>query len=245
MEYSQKKKDPFATSCITSLRQQIARLLADSHFPFQDPETKEQVGTLLRKTAAKGFIRTHALLMNWLRELFEEGELKSRPVHELVQELPWGWDQSKKYLDALEANNLISYGRDSSGRKTCQLCLPGSLEQKEEEEAEKDGSLQVHLMLAFFAYSSPSIPAEAYKDLYRSYRHYYRQLAAVKRLEEEIAREKKGLRIASAKERADYVESIVAAYFSPEDFEGLPAQQRIVEALKQEPLMLKGIKKED
>lgn len=244
MEYSQKKKDPFATGGIASLRQQVARLLADDRLPpFQEPETKEQVGTLLRKTAAQGFIRTHALLMNWLRELFEEGELERRPVHELVHELPWGWDQSKKYLDALEAHNLISYGRDSSGRKTCQLCLPGSLEQEEEEE-KKEGSLQLYLLLAFFAYS-PSLSAEAYKDLYRAYRRYYRQLAAVKRLEEEIAREKKQLRIASEKERADYVETIVAAYFSPEDFEGLPAQQRIAEALKQEPLMLKGIKKED
>lgn len=221
---------------LTRLKEEMTHLLAENNYRIDGKKIEETIGFLVRKIAENGFIRTHALLINWLQELFEFGELKSHTFQELIEKLPWGWDQSKKYLDRLEENNLITYSRDSSGRKTCQLLIPNL--------REENISNQLYVLMNFFTYISPPTP-KTLKRIHYCYKQYCQLKIKLETIEQKVSTGRKHLRLATEKEQKEYIESIVYAYFQPEDFEEITTQKRIEVALKLEPLMMRGIKRED
>ena len=76
---------------------------------------------VIKAIVAKGFIRTHAHIANWVQEIVENGELTALTFHEIVEKSPWEWDKTSEYFDRLEEEGIIQYFRDSQGRKMC--CL--------------------------------------------------------------------------------------------------------------------------
>ena len=50
-------------------------------------------------------------------ELFRHGENSSKTLHEIIKQLPWSWDQTKRYFDPLEDIGMIKSSRDSEGQK--------------------------------------------------------------------------------------------------------------------------------
>ncbi len=112
------KNDPIVT-----LNLALATILVDNDFRIRKNKNKKLYRTTIKEFAAKGFIRTHAFITNWLFELFEYGEITSLTFHEIMEKLPWSWDKTREYFDYLEEIGIVQYSRDSSGRKVCILTV--------------------------------------------------------------------------------------------------------------------------
>jgi hypothetical protein len=235
MKKKRQNKILFEDQELSALREKIAKIMAESDSSTLEKDNARVVGLLIHNIATKGYIRAHAILITWLRELFEFGECKSQTIQELVQALPWKWHQSKKYLDKLERNNFVRYGHDPSGRKTCQLIIQPS---KDEEI-----SLQLDNLLKYFVHQATLSP-EIWKRDYQNLNQFHLLRIKLQESSELILEEKREIRSATEKEQEEYLEHIISAYYSPEDYEETNPQKRLEEALKTIPLLLKGLKRE-
>ncbi len=101
----------------------IIEILTDDDIRIRKKKNIVRYKLALEEVVAKGFIRTHAIVTNWLLELFKYGELRSLTFHELKEKLPWSWDKTREYFDSLEEISIVNYSRDSQGRKTCSLTI--------------------------------------------------------------------------------------------------------------------------
>ncbi len=108
---------------IRTLNGAIVEILADDDIRIRKKKNIVRYKLVLEEVIAKGFIRTHAIVTNWLLELFEYGELRSLTFHELMEKLPWSWDKTREYFDSLEEIGIVQYSRDSQGRKICILTI--------------------------------------------------------------------------------------------------------------------------
>ncbi|MHA1435795.1 MAG: hypothetical protein ACTSO7_18300 [Candidatus Heimdallarchaeota archaeon] len=109
----------------------ISELLVDGDIRIRKDKNREKFRKALLAVTSKGYIRTHALITNWLLELFKNGEVSSKTAHEIVEELPWSWDQTVKYLDPLENAGIIKSSRDSQGYKIYSLILKKEIRSKQ------------------------------------------------------------------------------------------------------------------
>ena len=108
---------------LRDLNRVIALILVDGDSRIRIMENRLNYRSVLHKVVSKGFIRTHAIVTNWLIELFENGETTSLTFHEIMDKLPWSWDTTREYFDSLEEEGIVQYSRDSQGRKICTLTI--------------------------------------------------------------------------------------------------------------------------
>jgi len=109
----------------------LSELLVDGDTRIRKKENIEKFRKALQAVTSKGYIRTHALITNWLLELFKQGEVSSKTAHEIVEELPWSWDQATKYLNSLEKAGIVESSRDSHGYKIYSLILKNEKRSKQ------------------------------------------------------------------------------------------------------------------
>ena len=116
-------KEVKAIDPIVNLNRIISKLLIKGDNRIRNKKNREEFRNVLQEVASKGFIRTHAFITNSLLELFNQGEISTKTIHDIVKQLPWSWDKTKVYLDSLEQLGMIKYYRDSEGKKTCSLAI--------------------------------------------------------------------------------------------------------------------------
>ncbi|MHA1434396.1 MAG: hypothetical protein ACTSO7_11195 [Candidatus Heimdallarchaeota archaeon] len=117
------KKNYERLNSVDELNLVISELLVDGDIRIRKDKNVEKFRKALLAVTSKGYIRTHALITNWLLELFKHGEVSSKTAHEIVEESPWSWDQTAKYLNSLENAGIIKSSRDSQGYKIYSLIL--------------------------------------------------------------------------------------------------------------------------
>ncbi len=128
-----KKKVNHGNDPIVNLVMAVSHVLVDNDYRIRKKKNKKLYRLALKETVAKGFIRTHAFIINWLLELFELGEISPITFHDIKEKLPWSWDKTREYFDSLEEINIAQYSRDSCGRKTCTLVIDGKYKAKQVE----------------------------------------------------------------------------------------------------------------
>ncbi|MHA1435779.1 MAG: hypothetical protein ACTSO7_18220 [Candidatus Heimdallarchaeota archaeon] len=132
----------------------------------------------LKKLAAQGYVRTHALFMNLLFEFFEKGEAQNYTMHELEEQLPWLWDKTNEYLHSLEEDGLLSLSRNSSGEKICALNI-----------ASNKKSSQIINLITHYR-NKHILNNEDQKEIFRKYSYYYKKMQLIykqnKRLEQSM-----------------------------------------------------------
>ena len=160
-----KKKVNHGIDPIVNLVMAVSHILVDNDFRIRKKENKKLYRSALKETVAKGFIRTHAFVTNWLLELYELGEISPVTFHDIMEKLPWAWDKTREYFDSLEDIDIMQqYSRDSRGRKTCTLVIDG-----------KNKARQVENLTCYYKkYEEES--QKSFNDVRKEYLKYYGKL---------------------------------------------------------------------
>ena len=159
-----KKKVNHGMDPIVNLVMAVSHILVDNDFRIRKKENKKLYRSALKETVAKGFIRTHAFITNWLLELYKLGEISPVTFHYMIDKLPWAWDTTQEYFDSLEEIDVVQYSRDSCGRKTCTLVIDGKYKAR-----------QVENLTCFYKkYEEES--QKSFIDIRKEYLKYYGKL---------------------------------------------------------------------
>jgi len=160
-----KKKVNQSNDPIVKLVMTVSHVLVDNDFRIRKKENRKLFRSALKETVAKGFIRTHAFVNNWLLDLFELGEISPATFHDIMKEMPWSWDKTREYIDSLEEIDIVQYSRDSRGRKTCTLVMDG-----------KHKVRQVENLICYYK-KSEEHSQMSFIDVRRDYLDYYGKLS--------------------------------------------------------------------
>jgi len=158
-EYVKDENNP-----VRMLNETIARILTDNDHRIRMKKSRDEFKKTLQIVVGNGFIRTHAIITNWVIELFEQGEVSTKTFHELIEQLPWGWDTTREYIDSLKELGIIRYSRDSQGRKICTLNLE-----------EKTKTKQLMNLVEFYKQNG-LVEKMNIKDTRNDYTKYYQKL---------------------------------------------------------------------
>lgn len=226
----------FEKDCIELLHENIAYLHREQDYKLVKKDNQRDLSLAIKTIAQKGFIRTHAFLVNWTSELFEKGELSSKSLHEICSALPWSWDQTKKYCDALEENGLLIYSRDATGKKNCSLTLEDFFSNKFARV-----SLQ-ELRLFHCLKHQKKIPKGVLVDLKEATRNYYSKLAKYDEKREELEDEKKRILPADKQSIEHLAEKIASMYWHSKVGKKTGILKNIESLLMEEPSLVFSLK---
>ncbi len=169
---------------LQNLHEKIIYLIQNKDFKITKEKNQRILSEAIKKIAQNGFLRTHAFLHNWLREFFEEGELTSKSLLNIRSSLPWSWDQTKKYFDALERNKVLIYSRDSIGKKICTLTITDHL-------GEGVNSIPTQeLRLFYYLKYQKNIPTDEFANLKSRIGNYYSKLENFEQMKSKVEKEK-------------------------------------------------------
>ncbi len=226
----------FEKDCIALLHENVACLQREHDYKLVKKNNHRNLSLVIKTIAQKGFIRTHAFLVNWINELFEMGELSSKSLHEIRSALPWSWDQTKKYCDALEESGLLIYSRDATGKKNCCLTLEDFFNNKFERI-----SLQ-ELRLFHCLKHQKKIPKSSLVDLKKATRNYYSKLAKYEEKREKLEGEKKRILPANKRSIEQLAEKIASMYWHSKVGKKKGILKNIESLLMEEPSLVFSLK---
>ncbi len=201
----------------------IQYLKETKDYTITKAHNQERLRVAVKELAQKGLIRTHAFYTNWIREIFEHGEITSKTIHEIVGLLPFvSWDQTKKYLDSLTELGLVNYSRDSIGQKVCFLPLEKLL---------VDNKTAIPLQLAGlfeFLKNQKQIPVESLSDIRNALNKYYTKQMKLKSLEKEVEEVKKEISCCKRSAVKELAEKLATLYYNNSN----QSYDRIVDKIK-------------
>ncbi len=226
----------FEKDCIALLHENVAYLLREHDYKLGKKDNQRDLSQVIKTIAQKGFIRTHAFLVNWMSELFEMGELSSKSLHEICSVLPWSWDQSKKYCDALEESGLLIYSRDATGKKNCCLTLQDFFDNKFARI-----SLQ-ELRLFHYLKHQKKMPTSVLVDLKEATRNYYSKLAKYEEKRMKLEKEKKRILPANKQSIEQFAEKIASLYWHSKVGKKTGILKNIESLLMEEPSLVFSLK---
>jgi len=208
----------------------VSHILVDNDFRIRKKENKKLYRSALKETVTKGFIRTHAFIINWLLELYELGEISPVTFHNIMEKLPWSWDKTREYFDSLEENNIIQYSRDSCGRKTCTLVIKG-----------KNKTRQVENLTNFYKkYEEKSqIP---FNDVRNEYLNYYGKLYEWFSKKTEMGKMSSKVKQATSDKTDKFISNIVAIIGKSKKKE---LESDLLQFLKENPLLIYSLERID
>ncbi len=201
----------------------ISELLVDGDIRIRKDKNREKFRKALLAVTSKGYIRTHALITNWLLELFKKGEVSSKTAHEIVEELPWSWDQTAKYLDSLENAGIIKSSRDSQGYKIYSLIL-----KKEKRSKQLTNLIEYYKQNGLAKDETPE-----------NQREYFTKLTEWNNKQQKI-KQAKNLKQVSQGETEKFIHELTSLITKTNE-EDLPEQLLIL--LKKRPLLIRSIER--
>lgn len=232
MEYDINTKYKFEKRCIEHLNERLVSLLQMQDYRLEKKRYQKVTRLLIKKIAKKGFLRTHAFFVNWVTELFEDGELSRKSLQEICSELPWSWDQTKKYCDALEENGLLQYTRDSQGRKVCVLNLEYFFR-----DAIKDIPSQ-ELRLFYYLKYRKKIPNNHLLHLKKAITNYSTKIAKLKKAKKKIKKMKEEILPAKQHQIEQKADEIANLYWHSVNKKGSSVTKKIESILIKDPSLV-------
>ncbi|MHA1305239.1 MAG: hypothetical protein ACTSPI_16185 [Candidatus Heimdallarchaeaceae archaeon] len=214
---------------IIEINKLLGKLIGVNDLRIKKNENEYIFRTQLKKLAAQGYVRTHALFMNLLFEFFEKGEAQNYTMHELEEQLPWLWDKTNEYLHSLEEDGLLSFSRNSSGEKICTLNIATS---------NKKSSQIINLITHYR--NKHILNNEGQKEIFRKYSYYHKKMQLIHKQNKRLEQSIKNIKPVSEKALTSFIEDIVVLAASSN---GLAFKKQLLELIKQDPLLLKAIKR--
>lgn len=224
---------------IELLEEKIGWLFRQQDYHMVEKGSRMLVGQLIKTIAQKGFLRTHAFIVNWVEELFKEGELSRKSLQKICSELPWSWDQTKKYCDALEKEGMLTYTRDSTGKKICSLTLEAFFLGDKTKH-----SSQLLRLVYFLKHHRRTLPQKQLAQLKGVLTQYYSKVAQLEELKLRIKKAKTWLLPAEEGPLHQLAEEIAKAYWFSRDNSTTVIVKRVMKLLAQKPALVFSLQAE-
>ena len=231
------KEEKSKKKYIDNLNEKIAVLISSKDLRIRKGVNQDVMKDILKETAPQGFIRTHALISNWLKEFIENGELEQKTMHEIVRDIPWSWDMATQYFDALLENEIIEYSRDSKGKKICFFKITSLFINS------KSDSTQLSRLFQFFKNNDKDAVIGFNSEIYQNCSTFYCIRRQLQNVISKIGDIKSKVEQANERQVSYFIDELTRAYLKLDYHEEAEPQSRILSVLLKKPLMLYSLKR--
>jgi len=219
---------------IKSLRR-VVNLLLNHQAKLDDinNENIDELKSILKPVYDQEILKTFTLLLTMVKQFVFSGEKTSIRIHNIEENSPWKSDQLSKYLLRLERDGFISFTRDNSRFKLCELKIPNS----------KDSPIELKRLFDFYTnyYKNDEFTQKNVTYLLQLYKIL---LTKRNKLRKAISRfEEQKMRTLTCKEISQLIEDIYLAYSLDSSDEIFEPTMKIAKVFAKQPLFLKGISK--
>ena len=231
------KEEKSKKKYIDNLNEKIAVLISSKDLRIRKGVNQDVMKDILKETASQGFIRTHALISNWLKEFIEKGVLEQKTMHEIIRDIPWSWDMAIQYFNALLKNDIIEYSRDSKGKKICFFKTTSLFNNS------KSDSTQLSRLFRFFKDNNKDSVIGFNSEIYQNCSTFYCIRRQLQDIISKVGDVKSKIEQANVREVSYFIDELTRAYLKLDYHEEVEPQSRILSVLLKKTLMLYSLKR--
>jgi len=192
--------------------------------------------TLVENFCDHGYLRTHSFLSSWVKEYTTNGLLGVKELREIVDSCPWSRDQTKKYLDLLEKNNLIHFTRNSDKKKICRLNLSDN----------NQHSSELKRMLSYYSkiYRAEDFNSNNLTKTLQVYQNCTKKSSVFETSKIGFDQKSKRISHATVDDYSVLIDRLISAYSEIHEEDSRDVTIRLTKVLTSDPLLFRGLKRE-
>jgi len=192
--------------------------------------------TLVENFCDHGYLRTHSFLSSWVKEYTTNGLLGVKELCEIVDSCPWSRDQTKKYLDLLEKNNLIHFTRNSDKKKICGLNLLNN----------SQCSSELKRMLSYYSkiYRAEDFNSNNLTKALQVFQNCTEKSIVFETSKIGFDQKSKRISHATVDDFSVLIERLISAYSEIHEEDSQDVTIRLTKVLTRDPLLFRGLKRE-
>lgn len=218
----------------SNLSSQLFKLLSTKVIEENDLES---IVEIVKHLVDNSYVRTHALLTSWIKEYTESGLLEEKELNQLIESLPWRYDQSLKIIAKLITIGFLTTNRRSDKKKVVSLNLTNGLSK----------SNDLFNLLAYYSKFShvEKFNLENLSNLLHKYHRCAKKFNALEKIKIQFNRKKHCIVQASDNAANDFIDDLTSAYLVRQEDDPVNPLNRLVKVLCVNPLLCKGLMKGD